>query len=229
MSTLFGISRELMGVLSAGALLPACLHSMGEATDEGHGQPIMFIPGFGGSDWSLDVLRMRLTQRGFKTNPSGIRNSGNYKKHSEHLLSRLQAIADETGQSVALVGHSMGGRFACHLADEAPSLVRSIVMMGTPIEKRQMPALVSILQLDALCAEMGSRCHLPTATPLTVIVGELDQIVSVSEAELSKTELRARYREQVLVPTDHLGLPYATSIPALVAKGVLKTRKSAIH
>ncbi len=229
MHEMFGASRELLGAMLTGALWPAPFHSKGEPSDEGHNQPILFIPGFGGSDWSLDVLRMRLRQRDFRTYRSGIRNSGDFKKHADHLLTKLRSIAEKTGQSVALVGHSMGGRFACHLADEAPDLVRSIVTLGTPIGKRQLPALADIFHMDALAAEMGTRCHLPTTTPLTVIVAIRDGIVPIKDATLHRSELRLRYREQKMVQTDHLGLPFSINIPALVAEGVLKKTKRTVH
>lgn len=225
MRELLGVSRELMGAVLAGSLWPAYFHPMGEHLEEGHDQPIMFIPGLGGSDWSLDVLRMRLRQRDFRVYRSGILNSGDFKKHADYLLSRIRSITEKTGQQVALVGHSMGGRFACYLADEAPSLIRSIVTLGTPIGKRQLPAFADILQMDALTAEMATRCHLPAATPLTVIVAVRDQIVPVEDAILRGIELRHRYREQKLVQTDHFGLLFSMDITALVAMGVLKTTK----
>lgn len=229
MHEVFGASYELIGAVLAGAFIPASLHPKGEPSEEGHNQPVLFIPGLGGSDWSLDVLRMRLRHRDFRTYRSGIRNSGDFKKHADHLLSRLRSITEKTGQSVALVGHSMGGRFACHLADEAPELVRSIVTLGTPIGKRQLPALADLLRMDALATEMATRCHLPRRTPLTVIVGLRDRIVPVDGAVLNQTELRLRCRTQKLVDTDHLGLPYWGDTPALVAEGVLKQTKHTVH
>jgi hypothetical protein len=94
-----------------------------------------------------------------------------------------------------------------------------------PIGKRRLLAFADILNLDALTAEMATRCHLPTTTPLTVIVAEHDQIVPVEGAVLNGTELRHRYREQKLVQTDHFGLPFSMDITAHVAMGVLKTTK----
>lgn len=229
MHELLGASRELLGAVITGALWPAPFHSKGEPSDEGHNQPVLFIPGLGGSDWSLNVLRMRMRHRGFRTYRSGIRNSGDFRKHAEHLLGRVSSIADKAGQPVALVGHSMGGRFACHLADVAPSLVRSIVTLGTPIGKRHLPALAKLLHLDALAAEMVTRCHLPKRTPLTVIVATHDQIVPIQGATLNRNELRSRYREQRLVETDHLGLPFFMDIPALVAEGVRKSIRLTVH
>ena len=229
MQELLGASRELLGAVWGGAFVPALFHPKGEPSNEGHNQPVLFIPGLGGSDYSLGVLRMRLRHRDFRTYRSGIWNSGDVRKLVQCLLVRLDSIAQETGQAVALVGHSLGGRIACHLADEAPNLIRSIVTMGTPYGKRQLPALAERLPLDALVAEMGTRCHLPRKTPLTVIVGLHDQIVSFEGATLKRHELRPRYREQRLVDTDHLGLPFLMDIPALVAEGVLKQSKRTVH
>lgn len=218
MTNIFGISQELLGAILDGAFLPALLHPLGVHTEEGHGKPVLFIPGFGGSDRSLEVLRLRLKQRDFRVYPSGITNNGNFSQYRDMLVAKVRSIAEETGERVSLVGHSLGGRFACHIADEIPSVISSIVTLGTPFNKREMNALASMVVSEALTTEMSHRCHLPQRVPLTVIVAEWDAIVPVEEAILTELELRPRYRSQVQVPTTHLGLPFSSTVADMVAE-----------
>lgn len=228
---LVGISREVVGALCAFAHLPASLHSPGKCSNEGRGKPVLCIPGYSGTDRSLDLLRLRLQRRGFRVRPSNIqpRNTGDFSRHAEGLLKELREFADELGETVSIVGHSMGGRFACHLADEAPSLVSNIVTYGTPYGTREIHGLASILASDALITEMSQRCHLPETTPLTAIVANGDGIVPVGHAVLEKNE-RCGHRRHVIVPGTHLQFITAEEYIPHVVRGLLwRPKKRTMH
>ena len=104
--------------------------------DQGHGYPIVFIPGFGGvgSFWrnQIEFFRQRfrvitVDQRGAG---SSQRTQQDYsiKQMTEDVL----AVMDATGlETAVLVGHSTGGAIAQTLASWSPERVSGMLLSST--------------------------------------------------------------------------------------------------
>lgn len=115
-------------------------------TQDGSGPPLVLIHGLGGSsDWwrrNLDVLAERYRVSavdlvGFGRNRFFVRRSSLPLKFDEIAALLARWIETSIGEPVHLVGNSMGGQIAIHLAASRPDLVRSLVLVdstGIPFE-----------------------------------------------------------------------------------------------
>jgi len=100
---------------------------------KGDGHPVLTLPGFLASDLSMAPMRRYLSDLGFQTHAWRMgRNTGGLARMQTGLLDRLKEIHTETGRKVSVVGWSLGGIYARHLALQAPDMVRSVVTLGSP-------------------------------------------------------------------------------------------------
>jgi pimeloyl-ACP methyl ester carboxylesterase len=101
---------------------------------DGAGVGAVVVPGFGGTDASLAVLRHWLTGRGFRTVGAGLSlNLGCTAEMVARLERRVAQHADATGGPVVVIGHSRGGWVGRLVAVRRPDLVRGLVMAGSPV------------------------------------------------------------------------------------------------
>ncbi len=99
----------------------------------GDGHPVLALPGFLASDLSMAPMRRCLTELGHDTRAWRMgRNLGGVSRLRSALLDRLAAIHAETERKISLVGWSLGGVYARHLALEAPDMVRCVITLGSP-------------------------------------------------------------------------------------------------
>jgi hypothetical protein len=108
----------------------------GEGMSPGAGQPVMLISGLLAGDESLGLMARWLKSTGHRPSRAGISSNVDCSGRSiERLERRLERLAHESGQKVAIVGHSRGGSFANVLAKRHPDLVSGIVTLGSPLKK----------------------------------------------------------------------------------------------
>ncbi len=99
----------------------------------GDGHPVLTLPGFLASDISMAPMRRYLKELGYDTRAWGMgRNFGGVVRMQAALLDCLRGIHIDAGRKVSLVGWSLGGVYARHLALQAPELVRGVVTLGSP-------------------------------------------------------------------------------------------------
>jgi len=126
--------RELGPVVGLG-LLGLLRHPVWTtAAVEGGGLGVVVVPGFGGADASMAVLRRWLRGRGYVA--AGVRfrmNLGCTADLVERLERRVVEHARATGGPVVLLGHSRGGWLGRLVAVRRPDLVRGLVMFGSPV------------------------------------------------------------------------------------------------
>lgn len=115
--------------------LPRMLSGLGPLGPRGplDGPPALVIPGFLATDRTTMELRRALARAGWRAHPwlLGV-NTGAKPNTMDLLQSRLDAIVEEAGQKVLVVGWSLGGMFARQLACRAPESVRAVVTLGSP-------------------------------------------------------------------------------------------------
>jgi triacylglycerol lipase len=105
----------------------------GVGVPPGDGRPVLLIPGFMAGDGTLATLAKWLRANGYWTRRAGIRaNVGCSQAACERIEERLEALAERTGQPVAIIGQSRGGVLARVVATRRPDLVSGIVTLGAP-------------------------------------------------------------------------------------------------
>ena len=100
---------------------------------KGDGHPVIVLPGFLASDRSTQPLRKFLTGLGYDAHGWGQgQNLGRFNKMRTLLEAYVDHIYTQTGQKVSLIGWSLGGVFARHLALVMPDKIRSVITLGSP-------------------------------------------------------------------------------------------------
>jgi triacylglycerol lipase len=154
----------------------------------GEGRPVLLVPGFMAGDGSLRTLTTWLRANGYWTSRAGIRaNVGCSQDACERLERRAEALADRTGEKVAIIGQSRGGVLARVVAYRRPDLVSGIVTLGAPtvsmlrvhplvllnvglvgaLGTGRVPGLMSLRCLRGACCERF-RTDLPADFPAGV-------------------------------------------------------------
>ncbi len=121
---------RLLGELAV--LLPERFRTDGLGVAE-HSSPVMLLPGFLASAYSMRPLQRALEGAGHRVSDWGLGfNLGASEQRLERLRQRVQTIARREGQPLVLVGWSLGGIFAREVAKMAPEAVAAVITMGTP-------------------------------------------------------------------------------------------------
>jgi triacylglycerol lipase len=107
----------------------------GESVADGEGQPVMLVSGLLAGDNSLNFMARWLKKTGHRPCRAGIAfNVDCSQRAAERLERRLECLAEDSGQKVAIVGQSRGGSLARVLAVRRPDLVSGIVTLGSPLK-----------------------------------------------------------------------------------------------
>jgi pimeloyl-ACP methyl ester carboxylesterase len=124
--------RESLAGVEAAALFRSSVWR-GRGVPDGEGRPVLLIPGFMAGDSSMATMTRWLRENGYHTHRAGIRaNVGCSEENLARLETRLEALAETSGQRVAIIGQSRGGVFARVLGARRPDLVSGIVTLGAP-------------------------------------------------------------------------------------------------
>jgi pimeloyl-ACP methyl ester carboxylesterase len=209
--------REGLAGLEYAALMRSGIWR-GAGVTPGDGRPVLLIPGFLAGDGSLVTLTRWLRANGYRTSRAGIRaNIDCSAEACARLETRLEALAAESGQRVAIVGQSRGGTFARVLAARRPDLVAGIVTLGAPTvsQLRVHPVVLAhvgvvgalgsarvpgMFRLSCLrgecCREWRDACLHPVEVPYTALYSKSDGIVdwrSCLDPEAECVEVRASH------------------------------------
>lgn len=104
------------------------------AVAEGGGVGVVVVPGFGGVDASMMVLRRWLERCGYRTVGAGLgMNIGCTEVLVERLAARVEQHVQRTGRPVIMLGHSRGGLLCRLLVVQRPELVCGLVTLGSPV------------------------------------------------------------------------------------------------
>lgn len=129
--------RKLMAEMPAMARLTAAQFSRPRRSgQQGHGLPVMVIPGFLSSDTASSLLRRTLEACGFRAYgwKQGF-NRGATCENFERLLERVDALHRQHGHPLALVGWSLGGVYAREVAKRRPDQVSLVITLATPFSQ----------------------------------------------------------------------------------------------
>ncbi len=108
----------------------------GERVPRGNAEPVLLLPGYFAGDWAMAPMARWLRRIGYSPYLSGIDfNLGCPREKLERLEARVVGIARETGDRVAVIGHSLGGVLARSLGGSLPTLVSRVIGLGAPIRQ----------------------------------------------------------------------------------------------
>ena len=101
----------------------------------GDRHPVVVLPGFMAGDLSTVLLRRYLRGLGYRVYPWGLgTNVGPTAQAVEGCEALLQRVHEHHGRKATLVGWSLGGLYARHMARRTPELIRQVITLGSPIQ-----------------------------------------------------------------------------------------------
>lgn len=106
---------------------------LGLPSGDGHG--VLVIPGLMGDRASTSVLRGFLSAKGYRPRDWGLgRNMGVARNGGfDALLRTVDAVYEETGRKISIIGWSLGGVYANRLAKAVPHKIRQVFALGSPL------------------------------------------------------------------------------------------------
>lgn len=209
-------------ISEAGSLIPA--RTILKNLPEGDGHGVMTLPGFLASGRSMRTVRNYLRNWGYNARCWRLgRNVGlSRERDIERLLDyRLRKTYESSGGKVSLIGWSLGGLFARELARRNPDLVRSVIMLGSPIGNPKATNAWRLFQAvsghdvdDEFIRRRieGLREHIE-GIPMTAIFSWTDAVVSSDIARLPPGE----QVENVGVAASHFGMGFNPAVLYVIA------------
>lgn len=177
----------------------------------GDGHPVLVLPGLMAADSSTRILRRFLRGLGYHVHGWRLgRNIGPTPQIVEGLGARLDALKEQHGRTLSVIGWSLGGVYAREIARRRPDDVRQVITLGSPIQMRdpsQSRATrtyqrFSKRHMEGLGDRVTNGPYEPLSVPSTSIYSKLDGIVSW-RACLDQVGERS---ENVAVIGSHVGL-----------------------
>ncbi len=188
----------------------------------GDGHPVMVLPGFLGSDGYNATLRRFLKSLGYRVYGWGQgQNLGPRGDTLEKVLERVAMLGDRYGQSVSMVGHSLGGIFAREIAREAPALVRQVITLGSPFGRGRhsgsYPARLfeALNPTDDLPVALDDL-HRAPPVPTTAVYSKGDGIVNWRTA-FQNPEFAHESTQNIQVRGSHCGMTVNPAVWYVIA------------
>ena len=204
--------------------------------------PILVAPGFGSDDRYTRPLRSYLNRLGYRaegwglgTNLAGIdiphqpddispiwdfeagpsyRGEGSVPLLCDRLIERVKGRHEELGESITLIGWSLGGYLVREAARELPDVVDRVITLGSPVVGGPKYTAAAPffrkrgLDLDWIERLVEKREAKPIRQPITAIYSKSDAIVSW-RAAIDQYSDRVRHVE---VNASHLGMGFNPTI-----------------
>jgi pimeloyl-ACP methyl ester carboxylesterase len=150
----------------------------------------MLLPGLVNSDRSMALMRRYLNRLGYRAFGWGLgRNLGARViggADGDRLIGQVAKLHDETGETVTLVGVSLGGIMARFVAHRRPDLVREVITVASPYAGdpratrvwRQFQWLTGERLDDASVTARRLEIARPLPVPATAIWSRSDGLVN---------------------------------------------------
>ena len=181
------------------------------AADEGHGHPVLVLPGFYSPDSATRRCRAHLGRLGYQPHGWGLgRNYGLTDEIIDGVLDRFDEVHAQHDEPVSVVGWSFGGLLARWVAHQRPDQVRRVVCLGSPYRPegertRTTPLFERTARTHGLserALEVVETLRRPLPVPGTAIYSKTDGIVNWRGCILDEVE----DSENIAVPSSHVGL-----------------------
>jgi pimeloyl-ACP methyl ester carboxylesterase len=170
----------------------------------GDGQPVLLLPGFTAGDASTTPLRRYLKRQGFAAHPWLLgRNVGPGGGVREGMKDRVEELAERYGQTISIVGWSLGGVYAREIAKQMPDRVRQVVTLGSPFADIGRPSNASRL-FDRIGRGTGRGTGRGASQPRTELAESLREPPGVPSTSIfTKTDGVVHWRACLEPETDH--------------------------
>lgn len=178
---------------------------------------VVVVPGLGAGDRGVAPLRGYLSRLGHST------HTWRLGTHRRNLLDtlprferRLEDVVATAGESVALVGWSLGGVVARETARDRPDLVSMVVTYGSPLHGPRYTVASRIYRPSEhriVDDFITSRGHRPITVPVSAIYSKRDGVVDWA----SCVDLATEQAENLEVTSTHLGMSFDPDVWGIVA------------
>ncbi|MEM9013570.1 MAG: alpha/beta fold hydrolase [Pseudomonadota bacterium] len=211
-------------------LLPAAEFVL-KLAPKGDGHPVIVCPGFLTGDGSTGLLRRFLRSKNYRVygwNLGRNLGPGETGEKFEQLAAHVEAVTDEYGEPVSLVGWSLGGVMAREIAKQDPDRVRQVITLGSPLSGNSQNTSISWLYnqvagdpaLVQHYRELIENLHLPPEkVPSTAIFTRGDGIVHWR----SSLEPRAAFTDNIEVYSSHCGLGISPFVYFAIADRLMQS------
>ena len=190
---------------------------------KGDGRPVLLVPGYMTDDRSMRPLGLFLEHLNYKVYYSELgRNLGDVDIDMVRLGSRIEGISQSLcGQTVTVLGWSLGGVLAREVARLYPNLVREVITLGTPIVGG--PKFTSVGKLYAKSKgidmvefelDVHQRNLIGFQQAVTSIYSKSDGIVGWQ----ASIDIYNDHAENIEVESSHLGLGVNPKVWHVIAK-----------
>lgn len=188
---------------------------------KGEGRPVLLLPGLGGGERSMFVIKEYLRLLGYKAHDWGLgRNDGNVMEKMPLVMEAVAQRASEAGGPIALVGWSLGGYFAREVARANPDQVSRVITLGSPLVGGPKYTATARffnrrgMDHDRIEARIAERYRVPLKVPVTSLYSKGDGVVSW-QASVDHWSPDA---ENIEVGTTHFGFGISKEVLTLVAQ-----------
>lgn len=186
-----------------------------------HSRIVMTIPGVGATDRWMAPMRRYLSRLGHRPQGWGLgRNGTRPDDVYPRVAERVVRIAADTGESIDLVGWSIGGVIAREVARDHPDSVGRVFTLGTPVidgpRYTRAGHRYGVERLDEISRIIAERETVPITTPITAFYSKRDGIV----AWRACIDPFGNNVEHVEVSSSHLGLTVDPDVWTGVAQGL---------
>ena len=189
----------------------------------GDGRPVMLIPGYGTDETSMRPLGRYLEYLGYDVYDwAQGRNLGDVENDIQRVGKRSQEIFDELdGESVTLIGWSLGGVSAREAARLFETCIREVITLGTPIiggpkytTVAKRFAKSAKLNLDEFEKEVHERNSIGIKQPVTSIYSKADGVVGWR----ASIDVYNAHAQNIRVNSSHFGLGANGEVWRLIAE-----------
>jgi pimeloyl-ACP methyl ester carboxylesterase len=128
--------REIRWQLDAARLLA---HPVlrGRGVPRGDGRPVLLLPGFLAGDYTLATMALWLRRIGYRPHGAGfLANVDCSERALRTIERRAEALAEQSGRRIALIGHSRGAHQAKALAVRRAELISHVIGLGGGLSRQ---------------------------------------------------------------------------------------------
>ena len=189
---------------------------------KGDGHPVITLPGYGGGNGSMALMRRYITHWGYEAHPwplgrnmdpATTRDIDGVLEFMHRVVTtmgeQLHQIHKRTGRRASLVGWSLGGLYARQIAARFPDLVRQVITLGSPFGDPRATILWPVMRRLIDSPEPDERdlrrwntmARVPIEVPLSIVWSRSDGFVHPSIA----CPPDGAFMENIHVFSSHMG------------------------
>lgn len=192
------------------------------SASRGDRRKVVLLPGFTSPELAMQPLASYLNFLGYDASTWGLGvNSGDVDGLTERFGESIEAMADEAGEPITLIGWSLGGVIARETARHHSTSVREIITMGSPLiggpkytSVGSVYARLTGMDVDMFEIEVHERNSVGLDQPITVIFSKSDGVVGWKAAQ----DLYNEQTRHVEVRSTHCGLGVNPTVWKIIAE-----------